>query len=246
MKIIKRLLLLCFLLILVTAPVRNSTKLQSNGLFEQNLDKIYKSIDNSIEDNSVLSFNSIGGLTSIALKVSDRIAKHNITIVVSELCISNCAEIILPSGKKVIFRNDPIVGFHGNMQASRHYINNFAEKDTQYCNWLYADAERKLMISSNLNPDFWTEQAKRLKPKVTFNYKEYSCPRRNFNFDNDMWLPTSAQLKELWGLEFKGTVCADIIKKCRKKIDRFWKKGSRIVIGDEVYISKGRLFPLAI
>lgn len=161
-------------------------------------------------------------------------------MIVDEICSSNCAEIILPSARKIKFENYPIIAFHGNTLSYRHYVNTTPGLDRRYCNWEYALKMESLYSESNLNALFWEEQIKRLKPNVTFEIRKGECPWRKYNFENSFWLPDSKQLKKLWGIKFSGKVCADKAKLCKKKIDENWASGTRVVIGDVVYTSKGR------
>lgn len=209
------------------------------------LDKNILAIEANLKKagHGVFEFSSRGGSTRVALKLGEKIKDAGVTLVVNNECSSNCAEIILPFSKKVIFEQNPIIEFHGNIQSYSHYVENDAIKDKEHCNWLYKRQLEKLLTQKNLNLNFWKEQMKRLEPDVSFEYIYRTCPKRHYNFKNNYWLPTSAQLRELWGLEFDGTVCADFPKDCKKRIDYRWMKGTRVVIGDEVYTSRGvRMF----
>ena len=96
------------------------------------------------------------------------------------------------------------------------------------------------LSKKKLNYKFWRDVEKRLK-LIKFQITDSSrCPGKIREFQNHMWLPTSTQLRELWGLQFDGSVCSDDYNRCTKRVDRRWRNGTRIVIGDEVYVSKGR------
>jgi len=77
-----------------------------------------------------------------------------------------------------------------------------------------------------------------MKPKVKIDYDLHPCPSINYEFENRMWYPTSDQIMNLYGLEFSGNVCADNPKCFKRKIA--WREflGGRIVIGDDVYVSR--------
>jgi len=190
--------------------------------------------------NGIVRFNSSGGETSAALKISDFIQENDFTIQIDLECLSGCAEVILPSASKLEFFDEPFIGFHQSILSYKNNIETLAKQDTQFCRWGYANKSLELLNKKNLNIDFWQETMKRLKPEVEFTYEYRTCPMDIYNFENDWWFPTSKQLKNLWGLEFRGSVCADNYKACAFKIDQRWKKGTRIVIGDKVYTSKGK------
>lgn len=213
----------------------------SAGLTKKNLSQ-YKDIISKVtsDELKIINVNSEGGITSEALKIGGLLELYSISIAIDKECLSNCAEILLPSAKRVVFLNDPLIGFHGNILSYQHYVTLLATENIEFCNWLYANAHRDLLKRKNMNALFWEEQFLRLKPDVELVYPAEKCPRRTYNFENHMWLPTSDQLRLLFKLEFEGSVCADNPRLCKKRIDHKWKKGTRIVIGDEVYISKGK------
>ncbi len=207
-------------------------------LNETNVDLIRTKIAEASQNHRPLFINSRGGKVSVALKISKEIKKRNLSIIVFEKCLSNCAEIIIPSAKEVTFQNNPLIGFHGNILSYEFYVENYAEKNQHFCNWTYANHQTKLVIEAGLNPNFWKEQMKRLRPEVSFHYENNKCPIRQYNFINHIWFPTSKQLSDLWGLKFRGGVCADNFDRCKTKLDNRYKKGTRLVVGNELYISK--------
>ncbi len=209
-------------------------------LIDDNIPTILEQLESSQLEKTPLKLSSRGGYTSSSLKVAMKIKANAIHMIVDNECTSNCAEILLPFADKITFEKQPIIGLHGNDFSYRHYVSELASKNRNFCNWSYSYQIENQLISKSMRTDFWKEQMKRLKPSVEFKYDNQSCPWRLYNFENHMWLPTSQQLRKLWGLKFSGSVCADDFEKCTSRINQRWRKGTRIVIGDEVYVSKGR------
>lgn len=207
----------------------------NNSNFDE-INRVITMAQESSDDPNIV-FNSPGGITSTTLLLSSLF--HNVGIVVTHECISNCAEILLPSANKVSFKNSPIVGFHGNILSYKHYINEIKPSDYQFCNWEYADRVETIFKEKNLNSSFWKNQMARLVPTVEFIHRDNSCPFRVYNFKNHVWLPTSFQLRNDFGLHFSGEVCADNLETCSLKIDSRWPKSTRIIVGNKLYISKG-------
>ena len=233
-----RLCLSALLLFVLGCSDRQS---QTIYLFERNAPEIETDLKNSKFEK--FEFSSKGGSTAYALKLGKQIKDAGVTLVVNNECTSNCAEVILPLSSAVVFDKKPIIAFHGNIQSYRYFTEKLAIKNKQFCNWAHELHLKKVLSQKGLNTDFWKEQMKRLKPNVSFKYDAGKCPKRDYNFENNYWLPTSTQLRELWGLEFDGELCADYLKDCKKRIDYHWLKGTRVVLGDEVYTSKGiRMF----
>lgn len=228
--------LLCIILFTVSCNRKNKVFV----LTDQDYILIKQQIVSAHQSKSSITFNSVGGKVSVALKISQLLDEFPSKIIVSNLCFSNCAEIILPSAQSVEFSNSPMIGFHGNFSSYRSYIEASNLPDSRYCNWKYEDEFQNLLSTKNLRSDFWMEQTARLKPKVEFELRPKECPWRHYNFENHMWLPTSQQLRELWGLKFSGSVCADDFEACTNRVNQSWDKGTRIVIGNRVYISKGQ------
>lgn len=206
---------------------------------ENDIDRLDKLFNASTELNSTVKFNSGGGKTSIALRYADIIKSKKVNLLITKECLSNCAELILPAANAIFFKEFPLIGFHGNDISYRYYVSNYAIKDKENCNWIYAREQEELLKLKSLKIDFWKLQMDKLKPKIDFLYSAEECPWRVYNFTNHIWLPDSEQLKNLWGLQFEGQVCSDNIEKCKKRIDRRWKKNTRIVLGDKIYVSKG-------
>lgn len=190
--------------------------------------------------NLTIHLNSYGGSPVSAHEISKIMVANKFKLIVNKECQSACAETILPSAEHVEFVNEPIIGFHWNSLMTFDLTRRYGG-DLTLCNLKEVEDQKALLLSKDMNIDFWKQTEKRL---VLEHYevipKTGGCPWKRRRFKNNMWLPTSKQLRSLSGLTFTGSVCSDDFDKCTKKIDRTWKKGIRIVVGDEVYISKGR------
>ena len=114
-----------------------------------------------------------------------------------------------------------------------------AGADMSHCHFDLT-TQKKLIEKRKLNAGFWKEIEIRLK-LTKFQLVDKtgeSCPWKVREFDNQMWFPTSQQLRKLWGLRFNGAVCADDFEECTKKIDKYWAKGDRVIVGDDVYVAR--------
>lgn len=201
--------------------------------FVHRLDKLSKKSDE-------ISVTSEGGHIESSEKAANIFSSNDIKIVVKNYCLSACSEYLLTSASSVVFEQDPIIGFHWNPVMNFDMLERYGG-DLTYCDIEEPARLQAIYQTKGLNLDFFRETEKRL---VVSHFevvnKPQSCPWKVRHFENLFWLPTGTQLKELMGLEFNGSVCSDNFKECAKRIDRRWKKGTRIVVGDEVYISKGK------
>ena len=139
----------------------------------------------------------------------------------------------------------PLIGFHWGPFMNKALLEKYAVFETRkLCRWKNVSTLLPIYDRSKLHSGFWKETFDRLvleDYKVDNNKRRSSCPWHKKKFKNHMWLPTSKQMQELLGLEYRGQVCADDFEKCKKKIDARWIKGTRIVVGDKVYISQGHI-----
>jgi hypothetical protein len=186
-----------------------------------------------------LIITSSGGDIKTAYKAALNIRENKNTISIKNLCLSACAEDLLPAGHKIYFRDKPIIGFHWNA-----FMNNALAiehgADLSLCSSMGLSYQHQIYGFRGLNENFWKETQKRLVlESYHLSGKPSECPKKLRTFKNQWWLPTSKQLKELWGLEFQGSVCADSFNSCKWMIDIFFDEGTRIVVGDEIYVSKG-------
>lgn len=199
------------------------------------LDKLEK----SIEKSPTIILSSGGGEVLKAFEAAKVLDSANVTIIVDDNCSSACAEDLLPAGKDIIFRNSPLIGFHWNSFMNRSQMVRFGG-DVSSCSSVGLANQKYIYGLKGLNVDFWRETEARLDLQfyqVVPNGK--LCPNKRRKFKNYLWLPDSQHIRKKWGLKFKGSVCADNFEKCKGKVDAKWKKGTRVVIGERIYVSEG-------
>lgn len=209
-------------------------------IIDGNIDKKLASHILSLDLSSkTISIDSGGGEAVAAATISNHLLDFDTKIIVSGTCISACSEFIMPSSTNIIFQNNPIIGFHWSpiLDYEQYKIRN---DNVLHCKFPSRDQQLKLYKRNNLNPHFWKE----IENRLDLQYYELvpktgQCPWKRRKFRNHIWLPTSEQLRDLWKLKFRGSVCADYFERCKKQIDRRLEKGTRIVIGDVTYVSKG-------
>jgi hypothetical protein len=182
---------------------------------------------------------SAGGNAKAGSRLGTHLLTKQFSLDVIDFCLTSCAEFLLPAADNIKFIDSPLIGFNRSpaMDYSR-YVKSGTDMPT--CNLISVENQRKLIEARNLNADFWKETEARL---ILYRFIVGDTPKNCHvtvrKFENQIWLPNSQQLRDLWGLEFEGSVCADDFEQCKKKIDNHWLKGTRIVVTDEVYTSKG-------
>lgn len=195
----------------------------------------------NLKQDETIIVSSSGGEVLSALKIAEILQDRNISIIVPSVCISACVEFLLPAVNKITFSNSPIIGIHWGPIMDFYQYKRVLE-EPELCNFPTFDFQQDLFAKRGLNIDFWKQTEQRLH-LLRFRLDKSSldkCPWKIRKFENYMWLPTSKQLRELWGLKFSGSVCADDFTKCSRQVDSRWQAGTRIVIGDAVYVSEGK------
>jgi len=189
---------------------------------------------------ATLYINSAGGKTLAALDVAEIIMSNNMQIIIDKECMSVCSEFLLPAASSVILQDAPLIGFHWNPIMLLTLMEEHARQDLQFCDRRTSDGQRKLYMKTGHNIEFWQQTLIRLELlDYKIEYRPQKCPRNEITFYSRIWLPTSQQLRDLYKLEFTGSVCADDYEACVRRVNSRWKKGTRIVIGDVTYVSNG-------
>lgn len=189
-----------------------------------------------------LLIDSNGGYSKQALLAGKLIYLNKHSVHIGTKCLSGCAEFLLTPAQKVTFHNYPIIGFHWNVPIIGDlYESKYGSKKGSYC---LNEHRRKVMdfqLKTGFKEEFYTELKNKIQLEIT--NREYNqnnnCYSPNIMAKNSFWLPNSQQLSTFIDFNFSGKVCSDEPVLCKQKIDQRWKQGTRIIIGDELYVSKG-------
>lgn len=171
--------------------------------------------------NPQILISSSGGEEKVSLLIAKEIEKLSATLIVQNVCLSACAEYLLPSANNIKFTKKSLVGFHGNPVMRRALTKHYKPQGYENCQFVEAKEMETLYAHKGLKTDFWKIQLKYLKlTKVGFSEpKAPNCPYARFYTENVMWLPNSHDLKTHLGLAFEGSVCADH-SDCRKMVKK--------------------------
>lgn len=220
----------------VVSACQSQQTIDMHGQINQDfLDNLY----NQNTQNAVLHISSGGGNIKLAYLASKNLIENKNEVKIEGHCLSACSEYLLAAANEIQFLNYPLVGYHWNTFMNIKQIQTYGG-DISRCDLTSVEQQHEIYSYKDLNLDFWKETEKRLNLtyfEVVTNPQ--ACPSKKRIFENHMWFPTSKQLKELLGLKFEGNVCADSPKICQRRIDRRWKSGTRVVLGDTVYVSRG-------
>jgi len=180
---------------------------------------------------------SFGGKPSAGIKIAREIIDGRLDVSIAEVCLSACAEYILPAAKSITLIDNPLIGYHWNPLILGHLLRTNATKDLEYCTGIRDDELLKLLVDTGVKTDAWKHTLKKLKlVKYEVNYKYNTCPWSSKTFENRLWFPTSKQLETTFGLKMSGKLCADNPECYMKKIPHYFGEGGSFIVGDEKII----------
>lgn len=200
-------------------------------------------------ENSKIAISSTGGYTDISLEIADKVFLKNISLLVFGVCLSACAEDILPAAHQVTLFDSPLIGFHGNSISAVHFLEKGLVEDPCPANTSKeklietisktADHKRELYFKTNHNIDFWKQQTSRLgEPSLKFYIDDEGNCTRIQSFDRAVfWFPTTKQLEELLGLKVVGPNCADDSRCYKKKLLLYFGEDASFIVGDELIMT---------
>ena len=185
-------------------------------------------------DHDRIAVSSPGGGLVHGLRLGYFIVERDMTLVIDDICLSACANYLLPAAEIVEFGPDAVVGYHQDAVVSRMvYLRDFNNADGCYSR--VSNLHRRLYVRAERNPTFSEETFDRLQP-LTARAEDIgdACPVIEFDFVHDIWFPTSDQLRDLMGLEFSGTICADDPACMHRRLRALRIEGT-VMVGDEIW-----------
>lgn len=195
--------LLC--IFLITGCSKSDAKFYSGEVNASFLDFL-----DTLDNNTSFTLASYGGNEKYALEAAEIIEQKGLSIGVVGICISACFDFLMPAAKKIEFIDKPIVGSHGNtVLAYRLTVANGLLKYTpdlgktciRRAKWLLDIWKR-----NGVDSELLLEKITSLKPYQVVVDNSYCAM---FELKVDYWLPSSAEMKRLFGERVKGELCAD-------------------------------------
>lgn len=74
---------------------------------------------------------SMGGSVSAALKMANAIAANNLRVIVRGMCLSSCANYLMPAASSVFVEQDSLIGFHGDSRLTSGRRKRFDRDDRE-------------------------------------------------------------------------------------------------------------------
>lgn len=184
-----------------------------------------------------VSISSGGGDGKVALDLSDVLIAKKASIFVDRICLSACADILLPSATSITAVDGAVIGFHGNPLMKMALAMRYKPPGWERCSLKPVERMAKLYQRKNLNLSFWKDQIQRLQLENFFinpDATEGRCPTMTMQFKNRMWMPSAQQIKNKLGLSIQGKLCSDLTDCPEAWFKSYFRSGTVIVVDEEL------------
>ncbi|MEP1230687.1 MAG: hypothetical protein ABJG88_08430 [Litorimonas sp.] len=195
-----------------------------------------------VKDQNLTEFSSVilsseGGTNNVALKIAENLLVQRRSAMVVAFCYSGCAGI-LPFFEEIEFVDEPSVGFHWNALIMKSaltsgQLNQLDNRENPFL----SNTQKRLEAQAGFDSEVWWHVQNRINVRIISlsksqdSYQEGSV---KWESKHNMWFPTSNQMKDLLGLEFKGSVCADNPICIKQRVEQ-WSTNSSVIVGDTIY-----------
>jgi|GEM_PF-3492454 len=193
---------------------------------------------NALPTNIELRLASGGGDPDFGEEAAKVIRQKKISLHITGICLSSCAEYLIPAAESLRFEN-ALIGFHQNPIIIDELNKMHSEVYKPVCD--YGDNLEYISRVYNSYPrnNIPTSTLERLGISGVEIEVKSNCNQIGFRFVHQFWFPTSEQLRDVFGFEFAGDVCADNIKCYTKVIDSLFPEKASVLVGDDIYFSNG-------
>ncbi|MEQ8405042.1 MAG: hypothetical protein RKE49_08085 [Oceanicaulis sp.] len=188
----------------------------------------------AFKTHNQIAVSSTGGETHQALALARVLAPRRLHLIIDDYCFSACASLLAPAADSIEFGPDAMFGVHDSPAMARAvYVRDFGRDDDCYVR--SGGAHREMYAWAGRNPRFPDEVFERLEPLPARAVDiGGDCPRIEYGLTHQWWFPTSDQLRDLMGLEFTGTICADDPDCMRRRLRALRMEGT-VMVGEEIW-----------
>ena len=225
-----------FVMLFVCACEDNANNTAHTAIISRlRIDETYADIVADLPNNTdTLIIYSQGGNTDAAYKTAQIIINKKYSIKVAEICLSACAEYLLPAATEIELIREPLIGYHRNPILLRYLADKNGVRNLEHCKMNRDKKLLKLLSDTGKTTAAWKETVKRLN-LMSYRpiYRDKQCPQSVREFENKFWFPNSEQLETIFGLKVSGKLCADDPACYNRKIPHYFAKGGSFIVGDE-------------
>lgn len=182
-----------------------------------------------------VTLSSYGGDPEIAFAAAPIIDSYPGSVAIGRLCLSSCAEFVLPTKAHETLLEQPLIGFHGSDEIARWLASKTGEKEP-ICGQARADSKQRRFQNNGWNIEFWKEVAKRLRISSAHNKSAPGkCASMVMTHEISIWFPSSTQMSQLLGLKTVSKLCADKEICWRWRIHDVVGPREAFIVGDDIY-----------
>jgi hypothetical protein len=205
------------------------------------LDRDYlDQFDKLVAKGVAISISSTGGRAEVALDIADRLReKKDIKLSIEGVCLSACAEIILPSAAKysaLSFKGLPIIGFHQNSEIFRVALLDSSKPAFEYCTNKLNQRFMRFVQEVGRSMKSFKLQAVAVAAVPKSGIVSANCLSSSVKLERRYWFPTSQQLKSVFAIDVPGRVCADVPNCIQKVLSVIGKDGDKYLVGETEFL----------
>jgi hypothetical protein len=205
-KIFAAIRFLFFSFLLVPLPVL-ADSIDISGRIDDGLYQRFRSAN--LPHSASVSISSIGGNGFSALDIAGIVKSKELTVRVTDVCFSACAEFILPAARQLNVGSEALIGFHESPEVEIALAASIGvDLSTDRCLSELIRLGTTIGRSRSANALMQTIIKLGFKSPRVVNAPG-GCRTVRFDRQAALWFPTSQQLREVFGLPINGPICAD-------------------------------------
>jgi len=215
---------------LIAMTVTAAVPIPGRFNYDGNIDDAFVRFLEKLPTDATVQISSRGGFSDDAIAAAEIIERRRLHLSVGEVGASACVDYLFPVAKSVTFLPTSIVAMHGNSILTYEMFNERGFGRFSICSYVDAYKLRSIWQRHGVREDAWRETVQRLG--IAGVRKTYNGQCGQIVFERDFWVPTSDQLREMYGNRIIGQVCADDPVCVRTRIAYRWPD-TPLVVGDE-------------
>lgn len=182
-----------------------------------------------------VTLSSYGGDPKVAFAAAPIIDSYPGSVAIGRLCLSSCAEFVLPTKAHETLLEQPLIGFHGSDEIARWLASKTGEKEP-ICGQARADSKQRRYQNNGWNIEFWREVAKRLRISSAHNKSAPGeCASIVMTHEISIWFPSSIQMSQLLGFKPVSKLCSDEEKCWHSRIHYIVEPREAFMVGDDIF-----------
>lgn len=189
----------------------------------------------NIEYGTSVSIQSSGGIPADFYALADKLMEANAKLHFTGVCLSACAEVLVPLDLEKYAYQNTLIGYHWNAHVNLESVRTIADNDCVQKYKQEIQDKENFLEANRIRLGYWEVSSFVLDLVDVAPVPERECEFQA-HYRYQMWFPTSEQIRELMGISFEAGICNDSVA-C---VEMVYKRriGQGIVIGSEKYAAR--------